>query len=233
MFDPTNLDFSSLTFHEFVRFFFDHDIATEENWALAANYCWPEESRPASPSAIVEHMTRLFGSFAEVASRYSLPQINAGIWAMLGEPFRLQEYLWNRTVPLSRRLTCVGAMYSVYAEFVSKSQEEMMENCFDMWWDFVAEGFWANLRFERKVRGGDLEALDGDSRALLDTMFDTLKRILELPDARTQGYALHGLGHLHHPGVRQLVQAFIDKHRQDFSEDGLRWAKCCRDGTVM
>jgi hypothetical protein len=64
-------------------------------------------------------------------------------------------------------------------------------------------------------------------------MFDTLSKILALPDDRTQGYALHGLGHLHHPGVCKLVQDFLDKNRSEMSDDGIRWVEQCRDGIVM
>jgi hypothetical protein len=64
-------------------------------------------------------------------------------------------------------------------------------------------------------------------------MFQTLSRILALSDPRAQEYALHGLGHLHHPEVRNLVQGFLDKHRDEFPPEGIRWVEQCRDGTVM
>lgn len=124
-------------------------------------------------------------------------------------------------------------MYFVYAGFVSQSQVRVMENCFDMWWDLIAEGFWFELEWGQGITSGDVAVLEKDSRALLDAMFGTVKRILELPDLRTQRYALHGLGHLHHPGVSQVVQSFIDRNGSEFSELGLKWAEQCRDGTVM
>jgi hypothetical protein len=43
---------------------------------------------------------------------------------------------------------------------------------------------------------GEFSELDVNSRALLEAMFETLQRILELPDARTQKIASQGLGHL-------------------------------------
>jgi hypothetical protein len=124
-------------------------------------------------------------------------------------------------------------MYNVYADFVAKSEVEVMENCFDIWWDSIASGFWNEMSFARGVREGDVASLDSENCALLDSMFDTLSAILALPDKRTQQYALHGLGHLHHPGVHDLVQAFIDANRGAFSSDGLQWVEQCRDGTVM
>src|SRR6266567_2262880 len=89
--DSPLFDLSQLNFDEFVSFFFNHDIEAEEFWhqdpALATYGIFGEHDKPSS-SLTVGHMTRLFTNFAEVASTFSLPQVNAGIWAMLG-PFRL------------------------------------------------------------------------------------------------------------------------------------------------
>ncbi len=102
-----------------------------------------------------------------------------------------------------------------------------------MWWDFVAGGFWEYLEFGEKIQQGDVARLNHEHRALLNTMFDVLSQILMLSDERTQGYALHGLGHLHHPQVKKLVQNFIDENRTKMSVDDIRWVEMCRDGTVM
>lgn len=229
--ESSSPDLSRMSFQEFVTFFFDREAGADENWAIGLySFDW---WRVASPRIMVRHMTFLFEHFTEVSSKYSLQQINAGMWAMLGEPFRLEEFLWQPALPLSDRLACVRSMYSVYSQFVSKSQVKVMENCFSMWFDQVANSFWFKLECERKIKEGDVTALDRDARALLDAMFETLERILALPDRRTQWFALHGLGHLHHPDVRQLVQDFIDHNRSELSEEGLKWAEQCRDGTVM
>ena len=100
-----------------------------------------------------------------------------------------------------------------------------------MWWDFVASGFWE--QFIGKIKEGDVAALNREQRALLDAMFETLSKILALFDERTQGYALHGLGHLHHPSVPQLVQQFLDRHRHKMTPSSIRWVEMCRDGIVM
>jgi hypothetical protein len=235
--DSPLFDLSQLSFDEFVSFFFDHDIEAEEFWyqdpVLATQGIF-HESGIQSSSTIVEHMTRLFTNFAEVVSAFSLPQINVGMWAMFGPaPFELHNHLWLPTIQLSARLACIRSMYFVYSDFVSKSQVQVMEGCFDMWWDFVASDFWAYLHFTEKVPEGDVARLHHEHRALLDCMFETLSQILVLPDERTHGYALHGLGHLHHPGVRKLVQNFIDENRAKMSAEGIRWVEMCRDGTVM
>lgn len=188
----------------------------------------------SSPSIVVQYMTRLFTKFAEAVSVFSLRQVNAGIWAMLGpSPFALHNHLWLPTVPLSDRIDCVRSMYFVYSDYVAKSRVEVMENCFSMWWDFVASGFWEYLGYAEKIREGEVRRLNHEQRALLDSMFETLSRILALPDQRVQGYALHGLGHLHHPGVSTLIQKFLDSNRSTMSPEEISWIEECRDGRVM
>ncbi|HEY2168154.1 MAG TPA: hypothetical protein VGJ30_00900 [Candidatus Angelobacter sp.] len=90
------------------------------------------------------------------------------------------------------------------------------------------------MNFDLKIGDGDVISLKAEHRALLEAMFETLSNILALPDPRTQGFALHGLGHLHHPGVRDLVQHFLDGHREDFTpeRDTVDRAMQGRDGNV-
>jgi len=45
-----------------------------------------------------------------------------------------------------------------------------------------------------------------------DVMFETLSNILALDSEFCQRAALHGLGHLHHPGTEQLVQQYLEQH---------------------
>lgn len=146
--------------------------------------------------------------------------------------FRLQKHLWLPSVLLTERLDSIHSMYFVFSDFVAKSTVPVMENCFSMRWDFVAKGFWEQLLLD-DIKEGDFAGLNEERRTLLDAMLGTLLKILALPDKRTQGYALHGLGHLHHPGVRKAVQQYLDQHRNELPPEGIRWVEMCRDGTVM
>ncbi len=103
-----------------------------------------------------------------------------------------------------------------------------MENCFDMWWDILGHSFWSQYNYSY-----DLKQLDDESRQILDVVFETLVKILTLDDVRTQSYALHGLGHLRHPKVKEVVQNYIDTHHSDWTDEGLKWLEQCRDGEVM
>lgn len=233
-----NLDLSSKSFDQFVEFFFNRVVLPDEKQfdyyltGLAGEQY--EEAVASSPAIVVEHLTKLFMDFGLIAPNYSLAQLDQGIWGIFGENLRLYELLWNSAVPLEQRINCIRSMFFVYSDFVSKSEEEVMAGCFDMWWDLILHGFWFQQKlFERNIKTGDESKLDAESRLLLDVMCETLEKILGLPDARTQGYALHGLGHLHHPAVRETVQVYIDNHKTELTEQSLRWLEQCRDGTVM
>lgn len=236
--EPNTLDLSSKSLDEFVEFFFNRDVLPNEKQfdyfltGLAGERY--DEAVPSSPSAVVKHLTKLFLEFGVIAPKYSVAQLDQGIWGIFGENLRLYELLWDSSVPLEQRVQCIRSMFFVYSDFVSKSKVKVMENCFDMWWDMILRGFWFQQKlFEQHIKVGDVSKLDTESRLLLDVMFETLKQILGLPDQRTQGYALHGLGHLHHPAVRETVQVFIASHKAELTEQGLQWLEQCRDGTVM
>jgi hypothetical protein len=44
---------------------------------------------------------------------------------------------------------------------------------------------------------------------LQDVFFETLAKVLFLDSEPCQGAALHGLGHLHHPGTRELIERYL------------------------
>jgi hypothetical protein len=234
-----NLDLSAKSFDEFVVFFFDREVIESDppSDSFVADFLQIgeyDESVPSSPETVIQYMTTLFSNFAKIGAKYSLAQLDQRLWNLLGVRFELYDLLWDSSLPIELRKRCICSMYVVYSDFVSTSQVDPMVTIFDMCWDLLGDGFWNQRKlFEAGVERGEVTRLDSDQRGLLDVMLETLVRILELPDARTQNYALHGLGHLHHPGARRVVQEYIDKNKSDFTEPGLRWVEQCRDGTVM
>jgi hypothetical protein len=236
--DLKNLDLSSKSFDEFVQFFFARTVVSDKEQFdyfltdLVGNQF--DEAVPSSPAIVVNHMTRLLSEFGQIAPKYSLAQIDQGIWGILGENLRLYEFLFvDASVPLRNRLECIRSMYCVYSDFVAKSEANLNPDLsgFFMWWDLVLHGFWTPPRpFIAGTYRGDVSRLDAESRVLLDALFETLKSILKLPHAYTQRCALHGLGHLHHPDVRETVQHYVDANKSEFR---LAWFEQCRDGTVQ
>jgi len=264
-----NLDLSKLSYEEWIKFFFDRPVIDDSNERYDLFRKDHDSFDASKPSTIINYLETLCRNFVTITERYSLQQIDQGIWAIFGPEIESHRYLTDRSVPLEKRLNCIRSMYFVYADFVAKSDIEVMENCFDMWWDFLSTNFWAqvNLNMLTAKHQGDSEAmlkemgwkdgmsiddiiknvkkkepddyesklktLNNDEKQILDVMLEILCKILQLDDGRCQQYALHGLGHLHHPKVKQVVQDFINKHEQEIDPNRLEWLEQCRDGTVM
>lgn len=247
--EPDNFDSSRLSYQEWIDFFFNRTVI--EDVALSTNeftngYTFFDVSDPAG---IISHLTRMCREFSILADRFSLPQIDQGIWVIFGPTFEYQRCLFDRSVPVSMRVECIRSMYQVYADFVAPSDVEAMENCFYMWWDLIGESFWSEFYdysqlhdpsapLDELLSNGEenryvLDKLDEDSWQILDAIFETLVRILALDDARARQAALHGLGHSHHPHVKAVVQGFIDAHRGELTDEALEWVERCRDGTMM
>jgi len=232
-----NLDLSRKSFDQFVEFFFNREVVPDDeqyhyfSTDLAGERY--DEAVPSSPTIVVKHMTKLFSAFGEIAPRYSLAQIDQGIWGILGENLKLYQLVFSDSVPLPNRLECIRSMYHVYSDFVAKSKTVPDPDLsgFWMWWDLLLHGFWTPPRpFVPGTYMGDASKLDAESLVLLEAMFETLKRILDLPHTETQRCALHGLGHLQHPDVRDTVQHYIDANKSDLP---LAWLEECRDGIVQ
>ncbi|MGE5322451.1 MAG: hypothetical protein ACM3SW_06295 [Actinomycetota bacterium] len=223
---PETLDPGSLSFDEFVTFFFDHP-ESEQFWYADARYALADVV--ISGPAVVDHLTRLFSDFGAATSGYSAAQVSHGIWAISSPSFALAEALWDGNIPLENRATCIRSMLALFRDYVATQDADVLQKCFFMWWHIIVTGFWAQ---QRQFDEPDVSQLDPDSITLLNTIFETLTQILDVPDPRTQGYALHGLGHLHHPGVRGLVQHYIEQNKDRFTEEHVQWIEQCRDGVV-
>jgi hypothetical protein len=236
--EPKDLDLSSLTFEEFTGFFFAREVVPDDE---QFDYFLTDlqgqkyfESVPSSPEVLVNHLTKLFSGFGQIAREYTLAQVDQGVWGIWGANLRLYEFVFDPSVPLASRLSCIRSMYHVYADYVSKLEREPdpeIESGVYMWWDLILHGFWNSSR--PVIAGtwrGDPSKLDPESRVLLDILFETLTRILAIPNRASQLSALHGLGHLYHPQVHDAVQRFIDANPSGFS---LKWLEQCRDCNVM
>jgi hypothetical protein len=232
-----NLDLSAKAFDEFVQFFFARRVVPDKEqfdyFLTDLDGQQYDETIPSSSEVVVDYMTKLFSEFGQIATKYSMAQVDQAVWGILGENLRLYEFLFDTSVPLPNRLECVRSMYCVFSDFVAKSEADPDPDLsgFFMWRDLVLHGFWTPPRpFVAGTYRGDASKLDSESLVLLDVMFETLKRILDLPHTETQRCALHGLGHLHHPEVHDTVQHYIDANKSEFP---LAWLEQCRDGTVQ
>jgi hypothetical protein len=81
--------------------------------------------------------------------------------------------------------------------------KDAFDTSVDMWWDSLCYDWHCGNRI-RERGGEDLE--------LQDTYFETLAEVLWIDSDTCQTAALHGLGHLHHPRTKELVERFIAEH---------------------
>ncbi|AIE87201.1 hypothetical protein [Fimbriimonas ginsengisoli] len=88
--------------------------------------------------------------------------------------------------------------------------EEPMERGYYMWWDLLISGV--------------------DDRGIGSVILETLSDLSLHSDERVQLSALHGLGHLQHPGRAAAIDRYIH-FRPEMASDP--WIRQCRDGSVM
>jgi len=225
-------DLSTLSYEQFIEYFFTKPEG--ELWDLDFDGRQFVLQKLTRPETILHYLTQFFVEFRKLAEPLPLETLDSGITAMFsGAYFQLQSVLWNNSLDLPERIHCIRSMYRIFADFVANCKVEVLGACFYMWWDYICSSFWFEQTYERKLPTEDYNLLCEHDRMLLDAMFSTLVEILKLDDDRTQSYALHGLGHLHHPQVRAVVQEFINRRAAELQPDDLSWLEKCRDGTVM
>jgi hypothetical protein len=232
-----NLDLSSFSFDQFTEYFFAREVVPDKEqfdlFKIGLDGEKFDDAVPVSPSTVVEHMTLLFSNFGQIATKYTIEQIDQGVWGIWGANLELYELVFDPAIPLDKRIACIRSMYYVYSDFVAHLQAELGPDlsAIYMWWDLILHGFWTpNKPHIPGTYKGDASKLDLESRRILDVMFETLQQILSLPHRESQKSALHGLGHLYHPDVYDVVQQFIDTQASDFS---LKWLEQCRDGACQ
>ncbi len=241
--DDDYTDLTNLSYEAWERFVFDNARRTDYD------VCYTQ------PERLVEYVTRMCREFRSIGARYTLEQIDAGIWFLLGASVEFGECLLLTEIPLEKRLECLRAMYHPFADFLAGHPAEVMENCFYMWWDMIADNCfayddgvqpdWKRLKTlsersqnplpeAQKLWEQTYRAASEDKRAILDCTLEVLVRILSIDDARCQSAALHGLGHLRHPRRAAIVQDYIQKYGHLYRDrDAIRWLRHCRDGVVM
>jgi hypothetical protein len=95
-----------------------------------------------------------------------------------------------------------------------------------MWWDMILHTFEPQCN---EYKGGHV-TLTRDQDQMLNAMYHTLSRILDIDHRGCQWCALHGIGHLYHPLAKDRVHRYLDVHRNEFSDEEVRWVESCRDG---
>ena len=194
------VDITKYSFDEFVAFIFDREVSPRKNnkrdpwyWHVDVTF---------DPKTICGYYVRLFRNPTFLLERFSKSQLEEGFWAIQSEPLDCSAWhlILDSDLSLATRKECVRSMFDLFDRLFAR---EPLDTSVQMWWDSLCYDWHCGNR--GRDRGGD-------DLLLQDVMFETLARILMLESEICQGAALHGLGHLHHPGTGELVDQFLKQH---------------------
>lgn len=161
-----------------------------------------------TPTNFLSHCTRLFSEAGSLLDRYSREQLFQGFWLLLGE---VDDWLWDSEVGSKSREDCIRSMVSVFKQlFVI---DRLRFTC-HMWWDCL------------RYFGDDPDPIT------LEAIFQACCEILAMPNPEVWDSALHGLGHLDHPGRRDAIEKFLVLH-PELNDEMKRYAALCIEGTVL
>jgi hypothetical protein len=204
------------------------------------------------PIQLSEHYLRLFRAPEFLRDRYTMPQMEEGFWAIqsCAVDCSVECLLRSDELPFLAKERCVRSMYDLFARLFAY---EPLESAVQMWWDSLCFGWTSGTRmgksgrensddrrfFElmtksnsrteeewahiRRFSDEDRKKHEPEDMQLQQVIFETLSQILALPFEHCQYAALHGLGHLHHPGTPKLVDEFLANH-PELSEEEKNYA---------
>jgi hypothetical protein len=211
----TEFDISEYSFDEFVSFIFAHEPSADWNkqkpWYFSSEVIY-------DPQKVCAYYLQLFRQPLILLERFSKAQLEEGFWAIHGGALdcAVSRVIWDTDVPFAAREECVRSMADLFRLLLAGG---LLPDTSWMWWDSLCYEWHCGNR-DRERGGEDLR--------IQDVMFETLTVILRLDSEACQMGALHGLGHLHHPGTAALVHTFIAEHSAltaETKEYALRAAK--------
>lgn len=204
----TRYDLRRTSFEDFIAFLFAKEVPPMGEDGVRGNPWYWSAIVEFEPLRVVCDYTRLFAYPRFLLEQYSREQLEQGFTAIHGPSLEvgLASLLWERQVPFAIRENCVRSMYSLFAKLFA---EDGLDSASEMWWDSIAYD-WDG--------GNRSRANGGEDKAMQDVMFETLSKILALPQAQCQFAALHGLGHLHHPETLDLIGNYLARN-PDISEE--------------
>lgn len=221
-----DFDLSALSYSQFLDFFFDRPIVrNDQQHDLFRGGI--DSFTASKPATVVAHVQAMCESFSELTKVYSHEELNQGLRAVFGAGISCEQYLFDPTVDLGLRIGCIESMYIPFRDVVAHSLVDKRDSFYFMWWDMVLHTFWGSYY----ATDDKYQKLSVDGRQMFDAMYPTLLKILALDHPACQWSALHGLGHLRHPQGREMVQNYLDAHRDELAVEDVRWLEACRDGT--
>ncbi len=224
-----DFDLSTLPPAQFSTFFFDRPIVAGVTAKYELFLGEFEAFAVPNPAVVLANVQAMCRNFAELAKIYSPEQLDQGLWAVFGGVLNCATYLFDPAVESGLRIDCVESMYLPFRDVVARRTTNVKESFYWMWWDIILHG----LRPAPKEYKFGYLTLTNDQSQMVETIFQTLSKILALDHQGCQICALHGLGHLYHPSSEKLVQGYLDEHRSEFSAEDVKWIEDCRDNAVL
>jgi hypothetical protein len=165
---------------------------------------------PGRAEWLVTYPTQLFNEPELLIGRYSSRQLRRGFWS-LSTSWELKDSIWSKELPWHLRRACIRSMVPLFERFFL--HKPLQDTC-NMWWDL--------LRYFGE---------DADER-VVNEMYLALKKILFMDSLECQGAALHGLGHITHPGKQALIERYLRRH-PDLHPNVRSYALASIEGKVL
>jgi hypothetical protein len=191
-------DIKGMSFDQFVEFIFNREVVPLSGHVGSDPWYWHVDL-DYDPHEVARFYIRLFCEPEFLLSHYTSAQLEQAFWAILSANLEcsVEQIIWDKRLPFDLRESCVRSMYELYARLFAKEPLEASSN---MWWDSLAYDWYCGNRAREN---------GGEDSSMQDVMFETLVKILDLPQEWCQEAALHGLGHLRHPFTVPAVQRFL------------------------
>lgn len=215
----SSYDLSNATFEQFIDYLFDHPVLASEDEEY---WYWSDDLDVIyEPIKLVDYYTKLFSKPQVLVGRYSDEQLEQGLLAMRSclMPGAISEVLWEEEIPSDVREECIRSMFFLYRDLFSV--KPLHTACF-MWWDSFTD--------EYSITHVHSEAAEGPS--IQNVMFETLCQTLKLDAEICQHGALHGLGHLRHPGTEAVIRSWMAS-KPDLDQQSTEFAEECIVGNMV
>ncbi|MEI6084893.1 MAG: hypothetical protein WCS70_11395 [Verrucomicrobiota bacterium] len=202
------IDTRQYTYEEWIRFAFDHpciEHPSDDPWHYTEEYEFI-----CDPGVVLRYYVRLFREPLPSLSAYSDEQIEQGLWFIACH--HLPEIFGDKDVSPTERIECIEAMPFLFHRFFC--DKPLGTICY-MWWDLI---------------GHCVEAMPDEQ--VVDATLHSLEKILALDSPDCQMSALHGLGHLKHPGKERIIRSYLAQN-PELTDEARAYAEEAILGTVL
>jgi hypothetical protein len=174
-FGEDDFDLSSLSYPQFLDFFFDRPIVGDaKQYDLFRGGI--DRFTASKPATVVAHVQAMCREYSDLNKVHSHEELNQGLWAIFGPGISCEQYLFDPTVDLGLRIECIESMYLPFRDVVASSAIGKRDSFYWMWWDMILHTFWITFR----ETDDHCEALSNDARQIFESMYQTLLKILVL-----------------------------------------------------